>query len=150
MSDNMSGFPQILYTLIRRLNLLNRDQKVCYGMTMSQCLTIETLSLHPCLKMKDLSTEMGLSISTMTRIVDILVRDNILKRRKKAEDRRQVCIELTSKGHTLSKKLLECSSQYANKLFLAIPPRKREMVKEALSILSEAAGTADTATCCSA
>ena len=76
--------------LVKKLNLLNREQKVCYGLTIPQCYTIETLGHKDQQTMKELSAGMGVSISTMTRVVDILVRNGILVRKGNPDDRREV------------------------------------------------------------
>jgi DNA-binding MarR family transcriptional regulator len=131
-------FTSLMTRLIRKLNLLNRDQKICYGLTLPQCGAIETLHRKGMLPMNDLSRQMGVTISTMTRIVDILVRDNIVTRRENPGDRRKVCIDLTENGQTLAKKLQKCSLDYSKTIFDRIPEEEREKVCEALELLNNA------------
>ncbi len=131
-------FSSLMTRLIRKLNLLNRDQKICYGLTLPQCGAIETLLRKGMLPMNDLSRQMGVTISTMTRIVDILVRDNIVTRRENPGDRRKVCIDLTEDGQTLAQKLQKCSLDYSRSIFDRIPEAERENVCEALELLNNA------------
>lgn len=133
--------------LIRKFNLLNRDQKVCYGLTLPQCGAIETLHRKGMLPMNDLSRQMGVTISTMTRIVDILVRDNIVIRRENREDRRKVCIDLTENGQTLAAKLQKCSLDYSMTIFENIPEKERPSVLKALELLNNAIECVNTKCC---
>lgn len=131
-------FSSVMTRLIRKLNLLNRDQKVCYGLTLPQCGAIETLHREGMLPMNDLSRQMGVTISTMTRIVDILVRDNLVIRRESTGDRRKVCIHLTENGQALASRLQKCSLDYSRAIFERIPEDDRQKVLETLEILNNA------------
>ena len=141
MKEDNAGyaeFSSMMTRLIRKLNLLNRDQKVCYGLTLPQCGAIETLHRKGMLPMNDLSRQMGVTISTMTRIVDILVRDNIVSRRENTTDRRKVCIDLTENGQILATKLQKCSLDYTGAIFERIPEEERQNVLAALDVLNNA------------
>ena len=104
-SPEYGEFSGLIGRLIRSLSLLERDQKNCCGTTMSQCYTIETLAQGGGLSMHELSKDMGVTMSTMTRVIDVLVRDGVVARGSNPEDRRKVCVELTAKGKDLARKL---------------------------------------------
>jgi len=133
-----NDFSLLISQLIRKLNLLERDEKVCLGVTISQCYTIETLARKDKLSMKELSQEMGVAVSTMTRILDILVRDTLAKRENNPKDRRSVCVQLTAKGKDIASKLKCCAEDYLRVIFERIPGAKQEKVIEALNILLKA------------
>jgi len=130
--------PALIGNLIRQLNLLNRDQKVCYGVTLSQCYVLETLGVKGKLTMNELSQEQGVTLSTMTRVVDVLVRDNIVIRDTIPGDRRKVFIDLTEKGKELAEKLRICTEEFVWKLMEKIPEEKREQVMDSMELLSKA------------
>lgn len=136
--SNDNEFSLLVGQLVRKLNLLNRGQKVCYGFTMPQCYTIETLAQKGMLTMNELSQEMGVTISTMTRIIDILVRDEVVSRRTNPKDRRQVCIKMTVKGRNLALKLKRCSEKYSEEVLNQVPVGKRKEVVKSLEILNSA------------
>lgn len=131
-------YSYLMGQLVRKLNLLNKDQKVCYGLTIPQCYTIETLGRKGKMTMNELSRELGTAISTVTRVVDLLVRDEVVGRSDNPEDRRKVCIELTEKGRELEQKLKKCSEDYSREILTAIPRGKRENVLESLELLNQA------------
>ncbi|MFH1761193.1 MAG: MarR family transcriptional regulator [bacterium] len=139
MKDNLkSVFSAEIDRLIRKLIILDRNEKVCHGVTMSQCCLIEALYINKILTMNVLGNKLGLAISTLTRITDILVRDSIVKRDRSSKDRRKVCISLTDKGKNLAKKLIKCSEKYKQDILETIPLKKRQQIIDSLKQLNRA------------
>jgi DNA-binding MarR family transcriptional regulator len=109
-------FRETLTRLYQRFNALQRGEKRCFGVTMSQCVT-----------------------STVTRVVDVLVRDGLLRRaRDEKRDRRRVFVSLTERGHRLAKQLEACSDAYCERILTRIPRDRREDVLHALRVLVDA------------
>jgi DNA-binding MarR family transcriptional regulator len=131
-------FSDLIGRLIRSLSLLERDQKVCCGTTMSQCYTIEALARERALSMHELSRNMGVTMSTMTRVIDILVRDGVVDRKSSSEDRRIVCVELTAKGTDLARKLRDCADDYSKQILNLVPAEHRAEVVKSLVLLADA------------
>lgn len=136
-----SQYSSLIGQLIRKLNVLNKEQKICYGLTPPQCYTIETLGQKCNQTMKELSQDMGVTVSTMTRVVDVLVRINIVTRKENPADRREVRIELTEKGKDLNLKLKDCSKNYSKEILNHIPQQKRKTILESLKLLNDAVET---------
>ena len=147
IESESAKFSMLMSGLIRKLNLLNKDQKVCYGLTLPQCGAIETLALNGKQPMNELSRQMGVTISTMTRIVNILVRDGLVAREESPDDRRKVCIVLTESGGVMAGKLQKCSTDYSSAIFSRIPGAKREQVLESLELLIDSIETINTKCC---
>lgn len=138
MTEKMSYFgvfSLLISQLVRKFNLLERDEKVCFGVTIPQCLTLETISSKGKLSMKALSLEMGVAISTMTRILDVMARDGLVRRENSPNDRRRVYVELTAKGKTIALKLKQCSQDYLRSIFNKLPKNKQVNINEALKCL---------------
>ncbi|MBU8922664.1 MAG: MarR family transcriptional regulator [Bacteroidales bacterium] len=142
-----SEFSLFVSLLVKKLSLLNRDHKSCYGLTMSQCFTIEALAENGKLSMNKLSHELGVTVSTMTRIIDVLLRDGNVNRRDNPDDRRQVCIELTSSGRNLAVKLRQCSDHYARDILDQIPEKEKNGVIKSLKMLVKALESANKKCC---
>ncbi|NQT19915.1 MAG: MarR family transcriptional regulator [Planctomycetes bacterium] len=134
-NGSFDDFSFLLSKLIRKLILLERSEKVCAGETISQCYTIEALARSGEMSITQLRKEMGASSSTMTRVLDILVRKGLVTKRNSAEDRRNVFVKLTAKGLNLAGKLEQRSEEYLAMLFGRIPSHKRKPVNESLAIL---------------
>ena len=134
-------FPELIGQLIRQLSLLNRDQVICYGVTLQQCYILDTLERNGQLTMNELSRLQNVSVSTMTRAIDVLVRDGIVERAASPGDRRKVCIRLTEpKGVKLANQLKQCTIDYTMIILGRIPEDKREQVIESMELLLEAIG----------
>ena len=148
MSEKLnSQFIEIMSRFVQKIMAMDRAEKYCYGVTLSQAYVIDTVQRKEMVSMNELSQELGLAISTLTRIVDVLVRDDIVCRNPSQHDRRKVCICLTEKGKELARKLQNCSEQFWSKIYNAIPEIKQMQVTENLNKLLQAIGDADK-TCC--
>ena len=148
MSENLNPqFTEIMSRFVQKIMAMDRAEKYCYGVTLSQAYVIATVQRREILSMNELSNELGLAISTLTRIVDVLVRDEIVCRKLSEQDRRKVCICLTKKGEVLGGKLQDCSEQFWSKIYNTIPEIKQMQVTENLTMLLQAIEDADK-TCC--
>jgi DNA-binding MarR family transcriptional regulator len=124
--------------LVRRYQFRDRNEICCFGISVSQCHALEALGQAGELTMGALASQMQLSVSTMTRVVDHLVAHGLVQRDVDAEDRRVCCVEPTSKGRELlariSAELLESEQAILDK----VPVEHRESVIHALEELSRA------------
>jgi DNA-binding MarR family transcriptional regulator len=136
--DEYNEFLFLMSQLARKLNILDRDEKLCYGVTVQQSYIIEVLCRHGSLTMNELSKKVGVAVSTMTRICDVIVRNGITKRRINPADRRQIYMELTEHGRDLAVKLRKCCQAYSQEVLDQIPPEKREEVLESIDLLNKA------------
>ena len=123
---------EVLSSLTLAFLQLERSGKCCHGLTLSQCHTLGLLSKKGSLTMNELSKQMGLAKSTMTRVVDNMVREGWIERAKICGDNRRVSVRLTRKGKGLAEKL-EASSQGAvQDIFKYIPPGRLPRVVESM------------------
>ena len=129
-------FREAVSQLSQRFNALQRGEKCCFGVTMSQCLTLETLHQQGRSTVRDLAGAMALDTSTVTRVVDVLVRDGLVGRaRDEKGDRRQVYVSLTARGNRLAKKLEASADEYCERILERIPQDRREDVLQALLLV---------------
>lgn len=123
---------------IRKILILDRHEKSCHGVTLSQHYAIDALYRKNVLTMNELSRELGLAISTLTRIVDVLTRNGLVSRNQSKQDRRKVCIELTEKGKTLAEELNSYAELFWQDILETIPAEKTPELIEDLKILLKA------------
>lgn len=128
----------IIQKLVRVFQIFERDEIKANGFTTSQCYTI--LELYRCesLTMNELSDKMNLNSSTMTRILDNLVRDKYISRDKEQFDRRVVVVSLTDTGREVAKKLDATVKAYYKKVIANIPEGQVEEVLKSVNILQKA------------
>ena len=137
--DLSQKFRETFGLTYQRVNALQRDEKRCFGVSLSRCVTLETLLREGPLQVRELARRLGLDASTVTRSIDGLVRDELVRRtRDERGDRRRVFVTLTARGRGLAKKLLRCADEYSDRILERIPPERREDVLYALGVLVEA------------
>jgi DNA-binding MarR family transcriptional regulator len=88
----------------------------------------------------DISTELGVTPSTGTRMCDRLVRKGLARRSRSASDRREVRLALTPTGRELVQEVTNRRRTELERLVKAIPAASHQPVTAALRALSEAAG----------
>lgn len=138
-ADLSQKFRETLGLAYQRVNALQRDEKRCFGVSLSRCVTLETLLREGPLPVNELASRLGLDASTVTRSIDGLVREALVRRtRDERQDRRRVFIALTARGRTLAQKLEQCTDAYSGQILARIPRERREDVLYALGVLVKA------------
>ena len=132
---------------IRKIITLDRNEKACHGVTLSQHHLIDVLYRKDTLTMNELSRELNLAVSTTTRIADILVRDGIITRYPSEQDRRKVCVTLTDKGLEVAEGLKECTERFWTKILTSIPDNKKKEISQNIKLLLNAMDEAE-GVCC--
>lgn len=139
MSINLSKkFTLTMSRFFQKIMILDRAEKLCQGVTLSQAYAIGTIQRREILTMNELSQELGLAISTLTRIIDVMVRNEIVCRYHSEQDRRKVNICLTEKGKQLAANLEICGQKFWSKIFDQIPDEKKKEVTDNLNLLLKA------------
>jgi DNA-binding MarR family transcriptional regulator len=132
-------FRETLGLVYQRVNALQRDEKRCFGVSLSRCVTLETLLQEGPLPVRELASRLGLDASTVTRSIDGLVREGLVRRtRDERQDRRRVFVALTARGRRLAGKLVHCADAYSDQILERIPRERREDVLYALGVLVDA------------
>ena len=132
-------FRETLSLAYRRVNALQRGEKRCFGVSMSQCVALELLLQQGPMTVRDMASDLGLDTSTVTRVVDVLVRDGMARRtRDEKRDRRFVFVSLTARGRALAEKLERCADDYSERILHRIPAEMREDMIHTLRVLIEA------------
>lgn len=124
----ISEVGELVQRLVRVFQLFERDQIKIHGFTSSQCYTLLELLKQESISMNELSNKMNLDTSTMTRVIDNLVRDELVKRVRDENDRRFVVVELTSKGQDVAQSLNHSIEAYYQKITENLPLGQTEQV----------------------
>lgn len=129
---------EMIQKLVRVFQLFERDQIKIYGFTTSQCYTLLEINKFGSLSMNEISEKMNLNSSTMTRILDKLVRDKYILRSRDESDKRIVIVTLTEKGIEAADKLNKTVKEYYKKIIENIPEGEVETVLRSVNILQKA------------
>jgi DNA-binding MarR family transcriptional regulator len=91
--------------LVRVYQFRDRDKICCYDVSVTQCYALETLALKGPMRSLALAGWLKLDKSTITRVVDALVRKKYVERRPEAEDSRALSLRITPSGRALYEKI---------------------------------------------
>ncbi len=123
-----------LSRLARFTNRLQRTQLSCGPVTVQQCHTLEALMEGP-LSMRDLSNEVAIHQSTLTRVVEKLEAKALVGRQRRPDNRRVVEVELTTQGRQLYEVLDAASNELVGKVLTLVAPKERKTVVKGLELL---------------
>lgn len=129
---------QMIQRLVKVIHLFERDQIKIYGFTTSQCNVLLEIIKTGSLTMNELSDKMNLNTSTMTRILDNLVRDKYIARDRDESDRRIVVVRLTESGNEMAQKLTDSVNEYYRKIIENIPEGQLDSVLNSVNLLQSA------------
>jgi DNA-binding MarR family transcriptional regulator len=137
-TDQARRLHRAVTELVRRYQFRDRNEICCFGVSVSQCHALEALGQAGELTMGELASQMHLSVSTMTRVVDQLVARGLAQRGEDAKDRRVCCVEPTPKGRELLGRISADLLGGETAILAKVPAEDRESVIQALEELSRA------------
>lgn len=128
----------LVQKLVRIFQMFERDQIRFFGFTSSQCYVLLEILKSTDVTMNELSERMNLDTSTMTRVVDTLVRNGYVTRHRSGEDRRVMIVSLTETGREEACKLRDSVNSYYKKIIENLPEGNVEEVLNSVSLLIDA------------
>ena len=138
LSEQADQLHRAVTALVKKYQFRDRNDICCYGISVSQCYTLEVLREHGALSMQALADQLQLAVSTVTRLVDQLVDKRFVERQSNPRDRRICQVQLTAEGrrllHTIRKELV--AREHA--ILQRIPAASRDHVIWAIAELSQA------------
>ena len=125
-------FGELLKQFLIDLQSLFRIQLKQLNLTVPQIMLISSIPIDG-IDMTSLSKKLGIDNSTLTRLVDILVKNEITEKTPNSSDKRSIILLLTKKGELLQLKIEEEIDLFVSALYQKIPMENREELKESLS-----------------
>lgn len=142
-TDNSKQLREVMRILERKLGALGDFQISCCGVTMAQCHALVEIGRAGNISLNELAELLNLESSSMSRTVNNLVNNGMVKRDIDPLDRRYVTITLTESGNELFRNIEERMNSYFEKVYFGLPIDKREQVLESLNILLGAIGKSE-------
>jgi DNA-binding MarR family transcriptional regulator len=127
-------FGELLKQFLIDLQSLFRTSTKKLNITLSQITLISSIPTDG-IDMSTLSHRIGVDNSTLTRLIDILIRNNFVQKSKNPNDGRSFIISLTNNGEKLQFRIEEEIDRFGFKLYNKIPIEDQNEVKEVLSSL---------------
>ena len=125
-------FGELLKALLLDLQSLFRFQVSNPDLTLPQILLLSTISDEG-VDMSSLSKQMGVDNSTMTRLIDVLIRNGWAIKYKNKKDGRVVMGEITKKGEVLQEEIDKNIDKFGYEIYNSISQEDREEVMEILT-----------------
>jgi DNA-binding MarR family transcriptional regulator len=95
----------LLPDLIRMAKNQETKRLAAYSLTLPQFFALSALEHHGSCMMGEMGEELGLTLGTVTGIIDRLTREELVERYADERDRRVVMVKLTQKGARLFDKI---------------------------------------------
>lgn len=95
----------LLPNLIRMAKNQETKRLARYSLTLPQFFALSALEHHGSCMMREMGEELGLTLGTVTGIIDRLTREGLVQRYADSHDRRIVMVRLTPKGAKLFGKI---------------------------------------------
>ncbi|MCX7773338.1 MAG: MarR family transcriptional regulator [Clostridia bacterium] len=127
-------------SLQKKLGFWQDNQLSCCGISLSQCYALVEIGQADKIALNELADLLNLDNSTMSRTVNNLVNNELVKREIDPQDRRYVTISLTESGSRLYQGIDEGLNLFFKNIYQSIPQEKQEQVLESLEILLKAIG----------
>ena len=131
--------------LLRSLASSHAPEFLEIGVTMSQAKVLYLLGVSGEMYMSELVTRLGVSLSTVSGLVDRIVDQGLATRRDDPVDRRQVVVALTDRGTAFIDHFRELGATQMRELLAHVPDDDLANVSQTLSILARAADRASAA-----
>lgn len=127
-------FGELLKQFLIDLQSLFRTSTKKLNLTLPQITLLSSIPIDG-IEMSTLSQRIGVDNSTLTRLIDILIKNNFVRKIKNPKDGRSFIILLTVSGEKLQFKIEQQIDQFGSKIFSKIPIEDQDEVKETLSTL---------------
>ncbi len=124
--------------LVKKYQFRDRNDICCYGISVSQCHTLEVLGEHGTSTMQALAKHLHLAVSTVTRVIDSLVDKALVERQTSSQDRRVCQVTLTPSGLDLLQQIQGELIAREQAVLQRMPAASRQHVIQALENLSRA------------
>ena len=104
-------------------------------LSVPQFRTMGFLNWHAGASLSDVAEHIGLTLPTMSKLVDGLVTRRMVTRETYAGDRRRVTLQLTSRGQSTWQAARDATQAHLSKMLGTLGERDRAIVVEAMEIL---------------
>lgn len=125
-------FGELLKQFLIDLQSLFRTQFKKLDLTLSQIILISSIPIDG-IDMTTLSIKIGVDNSTLTRLIDILMKKGIVQKNRSSQDRRSYIISVTKKGELLQSKIEDEIDSFVGKIFRNTRLEDQEELKKSLS-----------------
>ena len=131
--DNFSRqVVEIMPQIYREFAKREHNELTTGKISFPQMVTLVYVSRKSRVNMKCVAANLGIKMSSASTLVDRLVREKMLKRRRDEEDRRIVWIDITSKGSKVINQILRQKQRSIREIFTVLTEKERDQYLDIL------------------
>jgi DNA-binding MarR family transcriptional regulator len=107
------------------------------SMSMMQFRTLTFLNTNQSASLSETATAIGLSLPSMSKLVDALVNMNLIHREMHGGDRRRICLSLTERGKSELDEAYQLTQTYFTEKFANLTEDERDQIEAAMSSMKK-------------
>lgn len=138
VDKDLQVFRASLRQLVRKIDRRLRSEIQCCGVGYLMSHILLELEQSGALSLKQLQENLDVDKATLSRSVDLLVKDGLVSRTENPEDRRSIEIKLSTAGRKQVAELNQLSNAGYRKVFDCISPQEHAAVISAVRHLTTA------------
>ncbi len=125
-------FGELLKQFLIDLQSLFRARTKNLNLTLPQIMLISSIPTDG-IDMTSLSHRIGVDNSTLTRLIDVLLKNRYVVKNKNPDDGRSILVSLTESGDALQSSIESEIDRFGSDMFRQIPMEDQDEIKEILS-----------------
>ena len=132
MEDKLNNYFTTLrnFSCLFMQSVVDERKNIKSELRLTQIRAIAAFRNKNSLSMKELANNIGVNLSTMSMMIDSLIKDGIAERDRDESDRRKVIVCLTSQGKKLKAKFLAQRRKTAQTIFSSLNDQdKQELLR---------------------
>jgi DNA-binding MarR family transcriptional regulator len=107
------------------------------SMSMVQFRTLTFVNTNQGASLSETATAIGLSLPSMSKLVDALVNMNLINRDMHGGDRRRICLSLTEKGKSELDEAYQHTQTYFTEKFADLTEDERGQIESAMNVMKK-------------
>ena len=111
-------------------------------LSVPQFRALAFLHRHPGASVSDVAAHIGLTLPSISKMIDRLVARDLVSRHNPPEDRRRICLELTVQGEATWQTAADATRAHLAQRLAALAPEERTIVAQAMRSLHMVFGAA--------
>jgi DNA-binding MarR family transcriptional regulator len=127
--DNVPLLMRILRTKFREMHTGR--------LSMVQFRTLTFLNTNQDASLSETATAIGLSLPSMSKLVEVLVNMNLIHREMHGGDRRRICLSITERGKSELDEAYQHTQTYFAEKFASLNEDERDQIEAAMNIMKK-------------
>ena len=139
VSGYISQLDDLLPVLIKHFQISNPYKLFGVKITLQQYLTLDALAKSGKCMVSELSKTMNVALSTMTELINRLVKRDFIRKIRDIKDNRIIWINLTNKGLDIFRSMTKKKQKHISGILEKLAHAERQTLINILKTVSEAA-----------